>query len=391
MNRCFKALAAVAFLYALPCAAMASGHLRMTLTQSPDDARVGRPVVTVTLTNVGDAPMYFLVHQTPLATVDGRLFGSWFLFDKDRNTSIPAYVGRHTLVRSPPAEAYDVMGPGESRRAVIDLGLDYRFKEEGRFNVRTGVVAFDRLPTPMPDDLDDRERYPTDSNSLSLRVRHPFLDDRDAVSVNTTVPCTDDQLYQMRRADYEATKLASLREQLLLLSYEYDPPDPDHPELPRRKHMRYNPKYVYWFGAWDEDAPQPPSPGADATDNAKVDNTVRAVVHRLTSGLSLVCDSCASNAPYTRGWTEGNGVIHLCPENFRDPIIGGITSQAGTLVHEASHIVDSQGPATVDLKDVTSRAAAHALARPSAVISAANYEYYLVDVPLGRQTEGASH
>lgn len=386
MNRCFKALAAVAFLYALPCTAMATGHLRMTLTQSPDDARVGRPVVTVTLVNDGDAPMYFINQQTPLSNIDGRLFGDWFKFDTDRSGT-PAYAGMHTLVRKPSAGSYDVIGAGESRRAVVDLASDYRFPQAGHFRVRTAIVAYDRLPTPLPDDLDDREQHIERSNVLLLAVRHPFLATERVRTTGTVVPCSDDQLYQLRRADFEATKLASLREQLLLLSYYFDPQDPEHPDVPPRKHMRDNPKYVYWFGRWDEDAPQPPSPGAELTDNAKVDATVHAVVRRLEQGIPTVCDLCKGYHPEARAWAEDNGSVHVCPKHFDDPIVGGITSQAATLVHEASHIKDAGGPATVDLDGVSSRSTAHALQRSQAVVSAANYEYYLADVPLGFQAE----
>lgn len=73
----------------------------------------------------------------------------------------------------------------------------------------------------------------------------------------------------------------------------------------------------------------------------------------------------------------------LCPAHFLDPVSGGLSSQAGTLIHEASHINDDRARSTVDKPGVINRATAHALARPDAVDSGANYEYYIMNVPRG--------
>jgi hypothetical protein len=61
-----------------------------------------------------------------------------------------------------------------------------------------------------------------------------------------------------------------------------------------------------------------------------------------------------------------------------------VTSQAGTIAHEVSHRPDGYAIPTLDFPGVKNRATAHALDRTSAVRSGANYEYFIMDVPLGR-------
>ena len=150
--------------------------------------------------------------------------------------------------------------------------------------------------------------------------------------------------------------------------------------------MKPHPRYQNWFGTWDDDAPQAPDPASSATDNDRVDRTILATYVRLQGSVSTVCDACVGYHPSSRAWAEGK-LIHLCPVNFTDPITGGITSQAGTIAHEVSHQNDDIASGTVDLDGIRSRAKAHALPRPSAVTSAANYEYFIMDTPLGRLDE----
>jgi hypothetical protein len=63
---------------------------------------------------------------------------------------------------------------------------------------------------------------------------------------------------------------------------------------------------------------------------------------------------------------------------------GGVTSQVGTIAHEVSHRPDGYAIPTQDFPNVKNRATAHALDRTSAVRSGANYEYFIMNVPLGR-------
>ena len=91
-------------------------------------------------------------------------------------------------------------------------------------------------------------------------------------------------------------------------------------------------------------------------------------------------------SPPTRAWNEGV-LIHLCPVNFLDPVAGGITSQAGTIVHEVTHQAAGTAAGTADLDGVTDRASAHKLSRYNAARSGANYEYFIMNVPLGKKAE----
>jgi hypothetical protein len=367
---------------AMPLAGLAADRLSVAISQSMDDARAGRPYVTVTIANQSKSPVWILPAQTPLHLDEGRGTGRWFEFLADEKGS-PKFVGRQMLLREPPASSYLKLEPGASRQAMVDLSVDYAFPTDGTYAVRTSIGSYGHIPTTKADDTGDVVL--TSSEPVEVRVSTAYLSPL-APFADSVVPCTDEQQTQIGQAYFKATNQVGLQEMLLGLAYYYDPVDPAFPDKPRRKHMRRDSKYVYWLGEWDDDAPQPPEDGADDTDNAKVDATLHAMHVRFQDRFPIVCDLCPASDPATRGWTDGAGAVHLCPENFRDPIVGGISSQTGTLIHEASHIVDDKGPATVDLPNVTSRAQAHSLERPKAVISALNYEFWIMNVPLGRSS-----
>lgn len=378
-KRLYLAKGIVAACAMLPTLALAANHLSVAVRQSIGDSRSGRPYVTVHVVNDGDVPLWILPSQTAFDLDQGHMSGRWFEFDPAQG-AVPFFEGRQLLIRDPSPSSYVRLDPRESRSVGVDLSADYHFPTDATYNVRTTIASYTSIPLPGSDDVGGLSLSTSDFFPISVSAAYvtPFSPLADNV-----VPCTDEQVTQIGQARYKATNASGVKEMLLDLSYYYDPIDPSDPDKPRRKHMKRDAKYVYWLGEWDDDAPQPPEPDADATDNAKVDATVHATVTRFRQGFNIVCDLCPRNDPATRAWTDGTGTVHLCPENFRDPVIGGISSQTATLIHEATHIVDQHGPATVDIPGVTSRATAHALDRPKAVISGANYEYFIANTPLG--------
>ncbi|UPG89630.1 hypothetical protein L2Y96_19915 [Luteibacter aegosomaticola] len=379
----FARLAVMASL-ALPGITFAEDRLSVAIEQSLDDAKAGRPYVTVTVTNVSDAPAWFNRVHSPFDLVEGHAAGNWFRFEGGRGAG-PVFIGRQQLIRAFYPEDYERLDPGASRSTSLDLSPDYRFPNDGTYLVSTGVVSFDHVPTDEGD-ISGRQWLKTDL--MELHVSTAYVGSFTPLA-DSVIPCTGEQEKGTGQAYVKALNMTSTRERLNKLSYYYDPVDPDQPDKPPRKHMRRDAKYVYWLGEWDDDAPQPPDDGHEDTDNAKVDATVHATLLRLRSDLKIVCDLCPKSHPETRGWADGEGIVHLCPANFRDPVIGGISSQTATLIHEASHIVDGYGPSTVDLPGVYSRETAHALPRPEAVRSAANYEYFIANTPLGLGAENA--
>lgn len=381
----FARLAVMASL-ALPGMTFAADRLSVAIEQSMEDAKAGRPYVTVTVTNVSDEPAWFNRIQSPFELVDGHAAGRWFQFEGAAD-DVPTFTGRQLLLRGLYPEAYERLEPGASRSTSLDLSVDYRFPKDGTYHVSTGVASFEWIPSG---DWDAGGIQWPRSGTVPLRVSMAFVGSV-APMADSVIPCTEEQEAQTDRAYMKALDMTTSTEMLLKLAYYYDPFDPKDPDKPLRKHMRRDSKYVYWLGEWDDDAPQPPDDGHEGTDNVKVDATVHATLLRLKSDFKVVCDLCPRSDPATRGWADGQGIVHLCPANFHDPIIGGVSSQTATLIHEASHIVDSYGPSTVDLEGVTNRTAAHALPRSAAVTSAANYEYFIANTPLGLGKEAAAN
>lgn len=360
-----------------------ASRLEIKLSQTEFMAGEGRGVISVEAKNVGDKPLYLFGPQTPFALVDDRLQGKWFKISDVKGAEV-RYRGRQVFLRGSSPDAYIQLAPGEAIHAEVDLGKEYAFAGSGLYQVSTSMTAYDVVPGTTP----DGEAATVPSESFVSAIADLYIDpsayaaQSDPMADNV-FPCSTEQLDQTEKAFYKGTRSASLTQAILQTSYYYGPVDPQHPEDPPRIHMKRDPKYVYWFGEWDDDAPQAPDPAAPSTDNARVDEVVAAIVARMDEGFPTVCDRCPGYSPHTRAWTEANGTVHMCPIHFSDPISGGITSQAGTLVHEASHIDDSRGRPTVDHDGVINRATAHALDRSRAVDSGANYEYYMMNVPLG--------
>jgi hypothetical protein len=362
---------------------VAASRLEIKLSQSETMAGKGRAVIVVEAKNVGDRPLYLFGPHTPFALVDDRLQGKWFRINDVSGAEV-RYAGRHVFMRGSSPESYIQLVPGESIRAEVDLGKEYTFTSSGVHQVSTSMTTYTEVPAAGPDG--ELSTVPTESfrsAELDFYLDTSVYTAIAAPSADNVFPCSEEQLGQTRQAFYKGSQSASLTRAILANSYYYGPVDPQHPEDPPRIHMRRDPTYVYWFGEWDDDAPQAPDPAAPSTDNARVDEVVVAIAARMAEGFPTVCDRCPGYSPFTRAWTEGDGTVHMCPVHFSDPISGGVTSQAGTLVHEASHIDDARARPTVDHDGVINRATAHALDRPRAVHSGANYEYYVMNVPLG--------
>lgn len=364
--------------------AMAEGRIELSLAPHLDDAGRFAGVVSIEARNAGDQPVYFFGPQTPFRLWDDHLYGDWFDIRDESGTTIP-YRGRRVNMRNPGSEAYIQLVPGESITTQFDLSVDYLLPSRGKISVGLSLVAYPALPARgvAGEYTHDRSEV-FQSNRLEIEAEVISHSAQRGAFSDNVIPCSDEQLDQTREAMYWAHRSASLTQAILNLSYYYDPIDPQNPDASPRKHMRRDAKYVYWFGEWDDDAPQAPDPAAPATDNARVDEVMDAVVQRIERDeIVTLCDLCPGSSPFSKAWAEPDGRLHLCPSNFEDPIHGGITSQAGTLVHEVSHVGGERGRPTNDYPGVYNRATAHALERARAVHSAANYEYFSMNVPLG--------
>lgn len=369
---------------ALSASAVAAGAPRvdLTLQHVPMDGRPNN--LRVVATNHGSGDAYVLTYHSVFAQPEGRTTGRWIVLTDESGAEV-RYTGRSVLIRSPGPMSYMRIPPDASITADVDLGREYALSEGSVVSARAMLDVLERVPMLDRDgEPEDVPHEMVDSQAVTFRVVASGRRTSDGTS--SVIQCTADQLAATGLAIAGAQAASSEASMFLSSLYYTDPIDPANP-VPPRVHMKPSLRYQYWFGTWDESAPQLPDPEALHTDNAKVDQVMVATYARLLSGARTVCDSCPGYDPSSRAWNEGD-LIHLCPVNFLDPVTGGITSQAGTIAHEVTHKVDTYAEPTVDFPGVNNRATAHALGRHSAVRSGANYEYFIMDVPLGRDAAG---
>lgn len=335
--------------------------------------------VDILLQNESDHDIYLIGYLSALTKPEGRTTGNWLRITDSFGREVP-YVGRYVRNGAFSPSAFMKVPVGGRIEGSVDLAREYDLPPAGEITVSTTISVHDRVARILPSG--ENESIPSEvitSNELTFPVIGGYMRDG---GVASTLKCAPAQLDMTRRAISAAMSASNEAVNFVGSLYYSDPIDPANPVFPRF-HMRPHFRYTNWFGTWDDSAPQEPDPGASDTDNTRVDQTLAAIYVRLMSGARTVCDECKGYDPSARAWAEGS-LIHLCPVNFSDPITGGITSQAGTIVHEVSHRNDSYAEGTVDIEGVRSRDHAHRLSRPQAVRSAANYEYFITDTPLGR-------
>jgi hypothetical protein len=360
-------------------AASATGQVDLTVTY--DGRNPSAPnMVAMTLSNATDHDVFIYGYDSVFETPEGRTTSNWFDITDAFGHAIP-YKGRFVYSGPPPPSAYLRIGPGATLQSTVDLAVEYELPAGGVVNVATDIVVYDRIPQiTAAGEPESLPHMSVKSNVVTFAVAQvsPL-----AAHPSSVIQCTAGQKDSTRRAIAAAQPITEEATSFLTSLYYVDDVNPEDP-LPPRVHMTSHRHYKNWFGTWDDGAPQYPDMEYLDTDNARVDQTILATYVRLVSGATAVCDECAGYHPSSRAWAEGK-LIHLCPVNFSDPITGGITSQAGTIAHEVSHQNDETAPGTVDVKGVSGRAQAHALPRHAAVTSAANYEYFITDTPLGKR------
>lgn len=365
--------------------------LVLNVSQRSDSVVKSLGLITIEAKNDGDSDAFLLKSKTPFSQPQGRLTGNWLSVKDAFGNAVP-YRGRSVLEREISLDSFIRLRPGEGISVEVDMPREYAIPSAGSFEVRFSTIVY---TSPFETDRDGELLADADGNDTLIESSSVSSTDvqiqlsSNAIQrfqvnerAESEIACTDDQLAQTREALKSAHLKADVRQAILSLQYYRDPVDPKHPEIPPRKHKDFSFPYTYRLGDWDDSAPQDPDPQAPFTDNVRVDDVVSATLKRFIHGVHTMCDRCARYKSSTRAWTDSAG-IHLCPANFDDPVERGITTQAGTLVHEVTHQDTFQVPATVDYPEVINRGTAHALDRTQAVNSGANYEYYIMDVPRG--------
>jgi hypothetical protein len=169
-KRAFVSRIAVTAMLAFPAIGLAEDRLSIAISQSLDDAKAGRPYVTVSIENLSGAPLWILSAHTPFSLDQGHASGRWFDFQGDEG-QIPSFTGRQLLIRNPSPATYDRLEPGEVRTGGVDLSADYRFSSDGTYRVRTSIASY----TAPPRDADDDGGVQiTQGDFVSLSVSAPF-------------------------------------------------------------------------------------------------------------------------------------------------------------------------------------------------------------------------
>jgi hypothetical protein len=380
MFKCKIWLAGASTFWWVASAAGAQGRIHLTVVHDSRDVSAPNSVA-VTLLNSTDHDIFIYGYNSAFEMPEGRTTSNWFDVSDAFGHSVQ-YKGRFVYSGPPQPSAFLRIGPGTSLYSKVDLAREYELPVGGAVNVSTDVAVYERIPQITRDG--ESESLPHTSVKSNVVTFAVVQVANIAKIPSSAIQCTSAQTEATGRAISAAQHIAEAGTNFLAGLYYIDEVDEEDP-LPPRVHMTPNRRYQDWFGTWDDGAPQYPDLGYLDTDNARIDQTIFATHVRLLSGVATVCDQCVGYHPSARAWAEGK-LVHLCPVNFGDPITGGITSQAGTIVHEVSHQNDDMAKGTVDVKDVSSRAEAHALPRHTAASSAANYEYFITNTPLGRRT-----
>lgn len=375
-------IAAIAAVWLAAPSAFANDRPRLVLAHDERDSSAPN-VVSLSLINDTGHDVFIYGYNSALITPEGRTTSHWFVVEDVFGNPLH-YKGRFVKSAPPAPSEFTRVPSGSTIRSKVDLSQEYDVPAASLIRVSTSVAVYDQLPALLNSGESESVPYESiKSNAVSFTVRS--VPERPELRASSVIQCTPSQQAQTRQAVAAAQSISEEAINFLGGLYYVDPIDPANPQIPR-VHMKPHPRYQNWFGTWDDNAPQAPDPASIGTDNARVDQVLMATYVRLLSGASTVCDECKGYHPAARAWLEGK-LIHLCPVNFSDPVWGGITSQAGTIAHEVSHQDDGNAKGTVDVHGVSNRATAHALQRPLAVTSAANYEYFITNAPLGRSGE----
>ncbi len=328
--------------------------LEISLTAGPTEGSV-----TVSLSNSGVQPLSILSWDTPFEQILSsdvfrieRVTKQWPLKE-----SAP-YIGREVKRRTPQAEHYLTMQPGESLSKVVQLNDYYRIDKSDTRQIRfAGDIRYLENTLAGSGNLTRKLNSPEEllvsemqSNSLSLDV-HPSIERR------ILTPAYNNCSVQEQSDILAATEVA---EQLTTTAVQ----DLNGLAVDERSG---SPRYSTWFGSYTE-----------ARFDRVVSNfeSLETALQNETMRFDCGCDESGT---YAYVYPSRPYDIFLCPE-FRRANVDGTDSRAGTIIHELSHFT-----VLADTDDhVYSQRGAQSLANSDpdkAIGNADNHEYFAENTP----------
>ncbi|HEV8240085.1 MAG TPA: M35 family metallo-endopeptidase [Thermoanaerobaculia bacterium] len=313
-----RALVALALLCAVSIPAGAALPRQGGLTARLDaDAFFGlaeSPMVTVTLANTGNADLYLVRWQTPLAGLDADLFAV------TRDGEPVEYTGRLVKFARPTAGDYIRIPAGGELSARVDLAAAYDFTKRGEYTVQYRVDLQDALRDATPAKIGALTELV--SNRAIMAVER---DDRAVDFLKGLQPiqgkagstsfsgCSSGDQSALNTARGNATTYSSGAK-----SY-----------LDGHTATTAGPRYTTWFGT--------PTTSLYNTVSDHFDAELGAFQN---AAITFDCGTCRTdpnyNNYYAYVYSTQPYTIYLCGA-FWSAGATGTDSKAGTLVHEMSH------------------------------------------------------
>jgi hypothetical protein len=358
-------------------AALAEGHIDVSLKLAEPDKPGAR--VIVTLTNSGDAPVHVMMWSTPFVAAGGRLPRGIFKVTDVQGNTVP-YRGQLVNFGPPTLESFLLVAPGEVLSKQVDLAREYKFEPNQIY-----TIGYDLNLTSEPDAyaVPSTERAfflkPTQTEASAEPVTVFFGDQVSLISTKADdddLKCSVDRELVILGARSEAQRRLYAAEQAMEERYSLHVED-------GKLFYRFtpHPRYTRWFGTHDDAEPNRASNDWGLNNNARAYETVVATVKRFNaSRLDAKC-GCPGFHPDTAAHVVKDEPyrMYFCEKFFALPKFAPFASQAGTIMHEFTHF-NAFYPGTDDHDYGQAAAEKYAKEnRSKAVLNADNFEFFFTD------------
>ncbi len=358
---------------------LAAGQLVIKLENKTSHSAPLPIIISVTMSNIGDGPLFLYRKETPFGTNDSHLASDQFRV-RDSQGALAHFIGQRSYWGAPRFSHFMLLQPGQSVQKDIDLTSEYDFGNGGAFALKF-VMNLGHEPSPEESTAEELAAFvaskqaEVESNEIVVIVDHPIAD---LGSRSNGAICTGPQ----NDAIESAKRLAHRRafEAIQVLWKVYSRP---LGEIAYSYHRKQ--RYVRWFGEVGPEEPVKGEAGWEGSLNHEAVGAVDAVYMRSadlpSNQLSPTC-GCPGEPPETKAKVEDRNPYHaqFCDSYFALPEDGVWTTRTSVMAHELSHFYDRYQSGRSDY--VYSKPLAEQLARDDrwkAVRNADNVEFFITD------------
>lgn|GEM_PF-2316281 len=421
MKKAHHLLALFSLLPLVPLA-HSTPNLVATLSTPTDPIQAASGYVTLTLANTGDSVAHVFSYSTPFFNSnDPRLAGDQFKITPyfptpDRQFPRVPYSGETVGPLQSQASSFLLLQPGQSMSVTVSLYPDYQIKAGQHllvtFSMMTGwpPEVFD---VGSPADFALETLHEVKSNTLDITVSQKppgslARADASEGTSRTLLPgelppgyprCTEDQLTALDFASDQASQLAR-NAYGKSYAYMFAPHGYDPASAQSQLYKNYFGAYALPIGSQMMKTHNDFNSGGL---DGRIAMTLRAIsIRRSSASYTCGCDDPTGQDRYKLTVATAQQMhpylVQICPK-FWTLQRTGKASQAGTLLHEFSHFMDTFSfndgrvpypvPATADHGYYSPAAKRFALqSRDKAASNADNYLYYAIDAAIATQLPG---